>query len=113
MSEIKKLEVDGVFGEKTEAVILDFQEDNGLYADGIIGPNTLEALEDAYYDGMKERDVPSSGLFGEEEFFLERLLADKYGERFYRMWRYYLLSCAGAFRSRDLNLLQFSLTNNL
>jgi cyclopropane-fatty-acyl-phospholipid synthase len=28
--------------------------------------------------------------------------ADRYGERFHRMWRFYLLSCAGAFRARDL-----------
>jgi len=34
-------------------------------------------------------------------------LQDKYGERFYRMWRYYLLSCAGAFRSRSIELWQF------
>jgi cyclopropane-fatty-acyl-phospholipid synthase len=27
-------------------------------------------------------------------------LAGRYGERFHRMWRYYLLSCAGAFRAR-------------
>ncbi|WP_346796127.1 cyclopropane fatty acyl phospholipid synthase [Halomonas sp. Bachu 37] len=31
----------------------------------------------------------------------------QYGERFYRMWRYYLLSCAGAFRARNLQLWQF------
>lgn len=31
----------------------------------------------------------------------------KYDQRFYRMWRYYLLSCAGAFRARDLQLWQF------
>ncbi|HIF9310000.1 TPA: cyclopropane fatty acyl phospholipid synthase [Photobacterium damselae] len=37
-------------------------------------------------------------------------LADKYGEKFHRMWRYYLLSCAGAFRCRDLNVWQFGLT---
>lgn len=30
----------------------------------------------------------------------------EYGDTFERMWRYYLLSCAGAFRSRQLNLLQ-------
>jgi cyclopropane-fatty-acyl-phospholipid synthase len=30
-----------------------------------------------------------------------------YGERFYRMWRFYLLSCAGAFRARSINLFQF------
>jgi len=27
-------------------------------------------------------------------------IADRYGERFYRMWRYYLYQCAGAFRAR-------------
>ena len=32
---------------------------------------------------------------------------DLYGERFGRMWRYYLLSCAGAFRSRAIELYQF------
>jgi cyclopropane-fatty-acyl-phospholipid synthase len=31
-------------------------------------------------------------------------------ERFYRMWRYYLLSCAGAFRARSLNLWQLVLS---
>jgi cyclopropane-fatty-acyl-phospholipid synthase len=30
-----------------------------------------------------------------------------YDERFYRMWKYYLLSCAGGFRSRQLQLYQF------
>ncbi|MCI5108289.1 MAG: cyclopropane fatty acyl phospholipid synthase [Candidatus Pacebacteria bacterium] len=33
-------------------------------------------------------------------------LKDKYGDRFYRMWKYYLLSCAGAFRSRKIELWQ-------
>lgn len=32
-------------------------------------------------------------------------------ERFYRMWRYYLLSCAGAFRARGLNLWQLALSH--
>ena len=34
-------------------------------------------------------------------------LKEKYGERFYRMWSYYLHICAGAFRARDLQLWQF------
>jgi cyclopropane-fatty-acyl-phospholipid synthase len=34
------------------------------------------------------------------------------GERFYRMWRYYLLSCAGAFRARDIQLWQWVLSKN-
>jgi cyclopropane-fatty-acyl-phospholipid synthase len=32
------------------------------------------------------------------------------GNRFYRMWRYYLLSCAGAFRARDIQLWQWVLS---
>jgi cyclopropane-fatty-acyl-phospholipid synthase len=31
----------------------------------------------------------------------------RYGERFGRMWHYYLMSCAGAFRARDIELFQF------
>ncbi|MFN2360742.1 MAG: cyclopropane fatty acyl phospholipid synthase [Marinobacter sp.] len=33
-------------------------------------------------------------------------------ERFYRMWRYYLLSCAGAFRARDIQLWQWVLAKD-
>jgi cyclopropane-fatty-acyl-phospholipid synthase len=33
-------------------------------------------------------------------------LRDKYGDRFYRMWKYYLLMCAGSFRSRHNQLWQ-------
>ncbi len=33
-------------------------------------------------------------------------LSDKYGEEFYRMWKYYLLSCAGSFRARHSQLWQ-------
>ena len=37
---------------------------------------------------------------------------DRYGERFYRMWRFYLLSCAGSFRARSNQLWQFVMTKN-
>ena len=37
---------------------------------------------------------------------------DKLGERFYRMWNYYLLSCAGAFRARGLQLWQVIMSKN-
>ena len=36
--------------------------------------------------------------------------SDRYGERFYRMWRYYLLACAGTFRARTTQLWQFVLS---
>jgi cyclopropane-fatty-acyl-phospholipid synthase len=31
----------------------------------------------------------------------------EYGEQFVRMWRFYLLSCSGAFRARSLQVIQF------
>ena len=37
-------------------------------------------------------------------------LKGKYSERFYRMWRYYLLSCAGGFRARNIQLWQVVLS---
>ena len=37
-------------------------------------------------------------------------LKDKYGERFYRMWRFYLLNSAGAFRARAQQLWQIVFT---
>jgi cyclopropane-fatty-acyl-phospholipid synthase len=37
-------------------------------------------------------------------------LKDSYDERFYRMWRYYLLSSAGGFRSRTSQLWQIVMT---
>ncbi|MBU0529720.1 cyclopropane fatty acyl phospholipid synthase [bacterium] len=37
-------------------------------------------------------------------------LRDKYGDRFYRMWCFYLLSSAGGFRSRNQQLWQIVMT---
>ncbi len=37
-------------------------------------------------------------------------LSDKYGERFYRMWEFYLLSCAASFKARHIQLWQLVLT---
>ncbi len=37
-------------------------------------------------------------------------LRAKYGDRFYRMWKYYLLTCAGAFRARNIQLWQVVLS---
>ncbi len=39
-------------------------------------------------------------------------LSKKYDQRFYRMWKYYLLGCAGAFRARNIQLWQFVLTKH-
>ncbi len=39
-------------------------------------------------------------------------LQSRYSETFYRMWRYYLLSFAGAFRARSIQLWQVLLSKN-
>lgn len=39
-------------------------------------------------------------------------LKTKYDDRFYRMWRYYLLSCAGSFRARNIELWQIVLSKS-
>lgn len=36
----------------------------------------------------------------------------QYGERFFRMWNYYLLSCAASFRARKIQLWQVVLSKN-
>ena len=37
-------------------------------------------------------------------------LKDRYSDRFYRMWRFYLMTCAGSFRSRTQQLWQIVMT---
>lgn len=39
-------------------------------------------------------------------------IASRYSPRFYRMWRYYLLSCAGSFRARKNQLWQIVLSKD-
>ncbi|MDO9105238.1 MAG: cyclopropane fatty acyl phospholipid synthase [Methylovulum sp.] len=39
-------------------------------------------------------------------------IIDNYDHRFYLMWKYYLLSCAGAFRARDNQLWQIVFSKN-
>lgn len=39
-------------------------------------------------------------------------LKKDYDDRFFRMWKYYLLTCAAAFRSRELQLWQIVLSKN-
>jgi len=41
------LKPDGVFGSRTRAAVVTFQQDNGLAADGIVGPTTGQVLDAA------------------------------------------------------------------
>jgi cyclopropane-fatty-acyl-phospholipid synthase len=120
--------------------VYDLLSDDGLFVLHTIGGNFSTTHGDPWSDkyifpnGM----VPSSeqvarsieGLFVMEDWhnfgayydrtlmaWLEnfeaawpRFAGDRYDERFHRMWRYYLCSFAGAFRSRGLQLWQVVLS---
>jgi cyclopropane-fatty-acyl-phospholipid synthase len=104
-----------------------------------IGKNTRQGATDPWIDRyiFPNGDLPAIGQIGDavdDLFVVEDLhsfgadydrtlmawhdnfeaawphFADRLGERFRRMWRYYLLSCAGAFRARDIQLWQWVLS---
>jgi cyclopropane-fatty-acyl-phospholipid synthase len=79
---------------------------------------TLGRLTDAAEDLLTPEDVHNLGAHYDPTLMawwqnFEAAwpkLRDKYGDRFYRMWRYYLLTSAGIFRARYLQLYQILLT---
>jgi len=50
--------IDGIFGEKTELAVTQFQEDHNLYADGVVGSNTWNALVSALKTHIDEQNYP-------------------------------------------------------
>ncbi|HTH45690.1 MAG TPA: cyclopropane fatty acyl phospholipid synthase [Oxalicibacterium sp.] len=113
--------------------------DGGLFLLHTIGKNLRRSVPDPWIDKyiFPNGDLPSIGQIGDavdKLFVVEDLhnfgadydktlmawfrnfdaawprFKDELGERFYRMWRYYLLSCAGAFRARDIQLWQWVLS---
>ena len=113
----------------------DLLVDDGLFVLHTIGGNLTQSHGDPWSEkyifpnGMlpsqKQISEASEGLFVMEDWhnfgadYDKTLLAwygnfeaawpslkDKYGERFYRMWRYYLLSFAATFRARYTQLWQ-------
>ncbi|MUH94514.1 cyclopropane fatty acyl phospholipid synthase [Pseudomonas aeruginosa] len=113
--------------------------DDGLFLLHTIGKNMRNSTPDPWIDKyiFPNGDLPSIGQIGDAVdnlFVVEDLhnfgadydrtlmawhanfeqawpqFASELGERFYRMWRYYLLSCAGAFRARDIQLWQWVLS---
>jgi cyclopropane-fatty-acyl-phospholipid synthase len=113
--------------------------DDGLFLLHTIGKNMRKSAPDPWIDKyiFPNGDLPSVGQIGDavDNLFVvedvhnfgadydKTLMAwfDNFekawprfeqmlGQRFYRMWRYYLLSCAGAFRARDIQLWQWVLS---
>jgi cyclopropane-fatty-acyl-phospholipid synthase len=113
--------------------------DDGLFLLHTIGKNQRSSTPDPWIDKyiFPNGDLPSIGQIGDAAdglFVVEDLhnfgadydktlmawhanfeaawprFASQLGERFRRMWKYYLLSCAGAFRARDIQLWQWVLS---
>lgn len=116
-------------------------KDDGLALLHTIGKNQRESTPDPWVDKyiFPNGDLPSLGQIGDAVdhlFIVEDVhnfgadydktlmawhanfeaawprFADQLDERFRRMWRYYLLSCAGAFRARDIQLWQWTLSKH-
>ncbi|HWT71159.1 MAG TPA: cyclopropane fatty acyl phospholipid synthase [Oxalicibacterium sp.] len=114
-------------------------KDGGLFLLHTIGKNQRHSTPDPWIDKyiFPNGELPSIGQIGDAVdalFVVEDLhnfgadydktlmawfhnfdaawprFKDELGERFYRMWRYYLMSCAGAFRARDIQLWQWVLS---
>lgn len=110
-------------------------EDDGLFLLHTIGNNRSYSYGDPWIqkyifpNGMlpsiKQLSAACEGLFIMEDWHNFGIYYDKtlmawhrnfvthwkeieshYGDRFYRMWNYYLLSCAGTFRARAIQLWQ-------
>ncbi|MDI2588462.1 peptidoglycan-binding domain-containing protein [Psychrobacillus sp. NEAU-3TGS] len=62
-----QLNVDGIEGPVTEAVIKSFQQSNNLQADGIVGANTLAALNNAVELKKEELRMAESQLTAGQE----------------------------------------------
>ncbi|GAB2629170.1 cyclopropane fatty acyl phospholipid synthase [Novilysobacter erysipheiresistens] len=115
--------------------------DDGLFLLHTIGKNRRDSVPDRWIDKhiFPNGDLPSvgqvgdaiDGLFVAEDLHnfgadYDRTLmawhanfeaawprfAARLGETFHRKWRYYLLSCAGAFRARELQLWQWVLSKD-
>lgn len=113
--------------------------DDGLFLLHTIGKNVRRTPTDPWIDRyiFPNGDLPSLGQIAdasEDCFIIEDVhnfgadydrtlmawharfeaawpqFAARYGERFYRMWRYYLLACAGTFRARTNQLWQIVLS---
>ncbi len=62
---------DGSFGKGTERVVQQFQRDNSLVIDGVIGANTLQTLSLLYYYPSVKHPTPKNGRLDRDYFFTQ------------------------------------------
>lgn len=79
--------IDGLFGEKTENAVVQFQEANNLYADGIVGPSTWRGLHQALEIHIEEQINPEvESDYQPELMAWIRVPADKYRDGYDRFF---------------------------
>lgn len=73
------LEVDGIFGPDTEDAVLEFQRENNLYADGRVGPITLQHLNSEF--GKRNIELASPAAVPRpDSLTIETCQVDKYDQ---------------------------------
>ncbi|ACA86734.1 peptidoglycan-binding domain-containing protein [Shewanella woodyi] len=76
--------IDGEFGDKTEDAVLQFQEQQGLYADGVVGTITWNALKKAAVVQLDEQNQPS--VESDRLMSWQRVAADPYQDGYNRFY---------------------------
>jgi cyclopropane-fatty-acyl-phospholipid synthase len=94
------------------------------WMDTYIFPNakipSLQQIIDASSKYFDLEDLENFGLYYEKTLLAWydnfdknwNQIKDKYGDRFYRMWKYYLISYAAAFKSKNLHVWQIVYSKN-
>lgn len=97
--------LDGNFGPLTCSAVINFQKDNGLAVDGIVGPGTLQALKGSINTVSDRGGVLKQGMSGDEVLQMQIKLQG-YG--------YYFGSLDGDFGPGTRNaLMKFQVDNAL
>ena len=65
---------DGIFGSKTQAAVKQYQKDNGLTVDGIVGKNTWASINSASNSSKNNNNAPTTKLINGVE---DQALQDK------------------------------------